>query len=98
MPDQIHLTFPDGTVRSVDLKPGMVSIGRAPENDIQLDHPSISRSHARLEFDGAHWQIVDLNSTNGVFIENVRLQPNNPQVWLPGESLQIGEFSNYCRS
>lgn len=42
------------------------TIGRTEGNDIVLNHPSVSRRHARLEARDGKWWIVDLKSTNGV--------------------------------
>jgi pSer/pThr/pTyr-binding forkhead associated (FHA) protein len=46
-------------------KPVMV-IGRTEDNDIVLDHRSISRHHAQLVQENGHYHIVDLQSANGV--------------------------------
>jgi pSer/pThr/pTyr-binding forkhead associated (FHA) protein/tetratricopeptide (TPR) repeat protein len=46
-------------------KPAMV-IGRTDENDIVVNHRSISRHHAKIIREGAHFHIVDLQSANGV--------------------------------
>lgn len=45
-----------------------VSIGRGPDNDIVLDHVSISGSHAVIYNIGGTFQIQDLGSTNGTFL------------------------------
>ncbi len=70
-------TATPGTVPDViDLrtKP-VVTIGRDPGNDLTLDHPQISRFHARLQLlpDGS-LQVTDLNSTNGSFIDGQQLK------------------------
>ena len=51
-------------------RPGeRLRIGRAPDNDLRLDHPSVSRAHAELlGFDGA-WHLRDLGSKNGSFVD-----------------------------
>jgi pSer/pThr/pTyr-binding forkhead associated (FHA) protein/Tfp pilus assembly protein PilF len=43
-----------------------VTIGRTEDNDIVVDHRSISRQHARLSTDGTNWTISDLDSANGL--------------------------------
>jgi len=45
-----------------------VTIGRAPSNQIVVDHPSISAHHALLLRTGASYWLKDLNSTNGTWI------------------------------
>jgi len=51
--------------RTFIVPPGTTSIGRAPENDIVLDSPDVSRRHARLECSEHRIRLHDLNSTNG---------------------------------
>ncbi|MGA7614045.1 MAG: adenylate/guanylate cyclase domain-containing protein [Thermoanaerobaculia bacterium] len=55
-----------GVPRLFELKDHPTTVGRTEGNDIVLNHPSVSRRHARFERRGADWWIVDLNSTNGV--------------------------------
>lgn len=45
-----------------------VSIGRGPDNDIVLDHVSLSGSHAVIHNVGGAFQVQDLGSTNGTFV------------------------------
>src|SRR5215471_3186900 len=45
-----------------------VTIGRAPSNQIVVDHPSISAHHALLLRSGASYWLKDLNSTNGTWM------------------------------
>jgi diguanylate cyclase (GGDEF)-like protein len=45
-------------------------IGRSSKNDLFIDQESISRHHARITFDGTHYWVADLNSTNGTFVND----------------------------
>ena len=54
-----------GVQRVSDLK-GEMSIARTEGNDLVLNHPSVSRKHARFEGRSDAWWIVDLKSTNGI--------------------------------
>lgn len=64
--DQLQIHYVDlGVPRVNDLKSDM-AIGRTEGNDLVLNHPSVSRKHARLEGRDGRWWIVDLKSTNGV--------------------------------
>ena len=42
-----------------------ITLGRAPDNLIQIDDPSVSSRHAQLLLVGDRYQLIDLNSTNG---------------------------------
>lgn len=66
---------PEQAATARTLAPGdALSIGRAPESGLRIDHPSVSRAHAELHFDGAHWQLRDLDSKNGSFVDGIRVQ------------------------
>jgi pSer/pThr/pTyr-binding forkhead associated (FHA) protein len=44
-----------------------VTVGRGSDNDLVLDHPQVSRHHARLEPAEPGWVVIDLGSTNGTW-------------------------------
>src|SRR5437660_309431 len=68
--EQLQVHYVDlGVPRVSDLK-GDLSVGRTEGNDIVLNHPSVSRKHAKFEIRGDHWWIIDLKSTNGVKVNS----------------------------
>ena len=72
---------------------GLVMIaGRGAESDLVLDASGVSRQHARLERTIDGWQVVDLGSTNGTFIERNRLLAGVAEPWEKGRALRIGPF------
>ncbi|MGI5131402.1 protein kinase domain-containing protein [Pseudonocardia sp. CA-107938] len=50
-----------------------LTIGRAADCDIVLTDPLVSRQHARLTRDGDRWQLTDLRSWNGTFVNGQRV-------------------------
>ena len=48
-------------------------IGRVPDNDIVVPHPSVSRHHAELHATPDGYRIVDLGSHNGTFVNEQRV-------------------------
>jgi pSer/pThr/pTyr-binding forkhead associated (FHA) protein len=63
-------------------------IGRTPENDIVLNHKSISRHHAKILRDGNRYTILDLESANGVRVGGV----DHDKVELQsGDVIELGE-------
>jgi adenylate cyclase len=64
--EQLQLHYVDlGVPRVMDLKHDL-SVGRTEGNELILNHPSVSRKHAKFELRSEHWWVVDLKSTNGV--------------------------------
>jgi pSer/pThr/pTyr-binding forkhead associated (FHA) protein len=45
-----------------------VSLGRGEDNDVVIPHPSVSRAHARLMRRDGNYELTDLNSTNGTYV------------------------------
>src|SRR5207248_1367803 len=43
-----------------------IRLGRSDENDLQIEHPSISREHLRLHLHNGTWKVMDAESRNGV--------------------------------
>lgn len=66
-----------------------VSIGRAPENDIRLDEPTVSRRHALIRKQGQVYILEDLGSGNGTFIND---QPIKLAELHDGDIVQISNF------
>ncbi len=73
-----------------------ISLGRGTENDLVVPHASVSRTHARIQRRNGAYQLVDLNSTNGTFLND---QPVHGSVPLaPGSEVRLGEVSFIFRA
>lgn len=64
-----------------------VVVGRAPEVELPIDDVAVSRRHAQLTKGPEGFSIEDLNSTNGVFVNGVRV---SRQALRDGDRIQIG--------
>src|ERR1043166_1252526 len=73
-------------------------IGRAPSNQIVVDHPTISAQHAVLLRVGDSFWLKDLNSTNGTQINGVLV---NDAKLKDGDTIRFGSalgfFAGRCR-
>lgn len=69
------------------LQPERTRIGRDPGNDIVLDAPDVSHEHARIVRSGGEWRVVDLGSTNGIFINGKRVQQGALEI---GDHIAFG--------
>ena len=74
---------------------GALLIGRDPQCDVVIDHAAISWHHARIEVVRNKTQIVDLNSTNGVFVDGRRV--NTADIG-PTSSVFLGSVPLEVRS
>ena len=64
-------------------------IGRDPMSDIVLNDPEVSRQHVRLTRTTDGYQLEDLGSTNGTYVDGERLS-SEPHPLQPGQSISIG--------
>ena len=71
-------------------KSGQVSIGRTDDNDIAINHPSISRYHARLHLE-KDIRIEDLGSTNGSWVGPDKLVANKPMKVSFDQPIDLAE-------
>jgi pSer/pThr/pTyr-binding forkhead associated (FHA) protein len=51
-----------------------IVIGRIPDCDIQLLVENVSRMHARIIYRNEEYQIEDLGSTNGVYVNGIKVE------------------------
>ncbi|HVR38752.1 MAG TPA: adenylate/guanylate cyclase domain-containing protein [Thermoanaerobaculia bacterium] len=87
MAEHLQIHYVDlGVPRVTDLKREL-SVGRTEGNDLVLNHPSVSRKHARFEIRDNRWWIVDLKSTNGVKVNGNLI--TEAQV-TPGDKILVG--------
>ena len=69
---------------------GEVVVGRGEESDLRIDHPSISRKHARVTVDTDGVRIADLGSANGTRLGDRALEPGESALLDPGEVADLG--------
>ena len=84
------LTFEAGPFagRIVALPDQMVSIGRAPDNDVVVGDPATSGHHGRIEVRNGSFWISDLGSTNGTQVNG---EPVIERQLSDGDSIAIGQ-------
>jgi len=63
-------------------------IGRLPDNHLALNHPSVSRRHARVSLTQRGMIIQDMGSQNGTTINGNQVQDEHPL--RPGDFVRIG--------
>ncbi len=66
-----------------------ITIGRNPGNGVRVNNPSISRQHARVIYENGQCTLLDLDSSNGSYINGNRIRS---QVLVDGDRIRVGEF------
>jgi predicted component of type VI protein secretion system len=66
-----------------------LTIGRDPVSDVVLNDPEVSRQHARFSQTDTGYQVQDLGSTNGTFVNGQRLEAE-PVDLQPGFTISMG--------
>jgi hypothetical protein len=75
---------------TVDLDQVDIVIGRGAA-DIRIEHPAISRSHARLEHRDSLMTLSDLGSSNGTYIKGVPCLPGEVMFIEPDDEVFLGD-------
>lgn len=80
--DDTRHTFRKVLVRKSDV----FNIGRTNDNNFYYENKFVSSKHARMSYDGKNWSIVDLESTNGTYVNGYRVDSLN---LVPGDFIYI---------
>ncbi|MFM8393807.1 MAG: FHA domain-containing protein, partial [Acidobacteriota bacterium] len=82
---------PNGEKTEYRLDRTEIAIGKAPHNQIILDDPTVSASHAILSLSSGVYSILDLASRNGTWVNGERLS-NRSHLLQHGDRIQIGQI------
>ena len=70
------------------LRPGTIkTVGRATRADFIVDRAMVSRLHCRLEAGENNLQVIDLESTNGTYVNDKRIERARLKS---GDRLRVG--------
>lgn len=75
--------------RIYTLHQDVTTIGRTTGNDVLILDGSVSRNHARLIFHHGQWSIEDAHSSNGTYVNRVRIK--RPAALKTGDQIQVGD-------
>lgn len=74
-------------VRALTLRQGHTLIGRSTLCDVRVDSSTVSRRHALISYSRDGAILVDLNSTNGTYVDGHQVKRHELQ---PGETIEVG--------
>lgn len=84
---KLIITSEGVSLRDYPLDRDRITIGRRPDNDVFLDDQTVSAEHAAVSLLGAP-AITDLDSTNGTFVNGLRIRKQSLQH---GDVIRIGQ-------
>lgn len=67
----------------------MITMGRAPNNDLVIPDGRVSKFHAYFRQVGDRWMITDANSTNGTSVNGVVIAPDRSVEIRSGDQLEM---------
>jgi pSer/pThr/pTyr-binding forkhead associated (FHA) protein len=70
---KLYLKFENSVLKEITLNQAATTIGRLPDNTVQIDNLAVSGHHARITWEADHYEIEDLGSLNGTYVNNDRV-------------------------
>jgi pSer/pThr/pTyr-binding forkhead associated (FHA) protein len=87
---KLILKYEAAVLKEVNVGVEPLTIGRAPDNDIQVDNLAVSSHHAKIVNEAGKLVVEDLNSMNGTFVNNQRVK----RITLkPGDIVLVGKHT-----
>src|SRR5437763_673288 len=72
----------------IELKLGANRVGRHPDNDFRIEHPTISSVHCEIVLHADGVFLRDLESTNGTFVDGEKIRE---MPLAPGQTVRLGD-------
>jgi pSer/pThr/pTyr-binding forkhead associated (FHA) protein len=92
----LRILHPDGRQETRLFTAAPVLVGRAPDNHIVLEHPTVSGHHLQFSYHHNRWWVEDLESHNGTFLNGIRL--NTSAVLVSDDTIRLGACEIHVRN
>src|SRR5260370_22031012 len=87
---KLYLKFEQSVLKEIPLTQAAATIGRLPDNTLQIDNLAVSGHHAKIYWDDGHYVVEDLGSLNGTFVNDKRV---NKATLIHGDRVKVGNHS-----
>ena len=87
---KLLLKFEQTLLKELPITEPVVTVGRLPDNAVQLDNPAVSSYHAKIYWDRDHYAVEDNNSLNGTYLNQRRVSRHDLK---DGDSILIGKHT-----
>src|SRR5690349_18265203 len=87
---KLFVKFEQAVLQEHTLAQGTTTIGRLPDNTLQIDNLAVSGHHCKIHWDSDHYVLEDNSSLNGTYVNNQRI---NRAILKDGDSILIGKHA-----
>lgn len=70
---KLYLKFENSVLKEITMSQAPTTIGRLPDNSVQIDNLAVSGHHARITWANDHYEVEDLGSLNGTYVNSERV-------------------------
>jgi hypothetical protein len=88
-----QISFADGGSAPVEFERDRILLGRLDTCDLVLDHRTVSRIHAAINFTDSRYSVVNLSSSNPLTLNGRLLEPQEDDILAAGDTIQMGPFA-----
>lgn len=92
-PKTLIIGWMGGNSQRYPLNKAVTNLGRAPDNDIVINHPAVSGHHLNLTVRPDGVLLTDLKSTNGTMVNGQRMPPGQPHMIQSADAIRIGDLT-----
>ncbi len=89
----IEISSPEDDTKQAAITTTQITFGRAPGNNVVLNDHQVSRHHAKITFNARRFQITDLASRNGTFINGERLTNQSYELDIDNDIITISHYT-----
>jgi pSer/pThr/pTyr-binding forkhead associated (FHA) protein len=87
------VTLPDGSEATHELIEAQITVGRLPDNTMQIEDASVSSHHAELtRGDNGDYTLVDIGSTNGTMLNGREISEGEQHRLQAGDRVVFGKI------
>jgi pSer/pThr/pTyr-binding forkhead associated (FHA) protein len=90
---KLSLMFENKLMKEVPIGARPVTIGRSPDNDLPVDNLAVSNHHARVYYEGGRLVVEDLDSLNGTFVNDLRVERatlhDGDAIWVGKHHIKV---------
>ncbi len=87
------VSYADLAANTKSVAKDSIYIGRLETCEVVLDHKTVSRIHAGINFQDSNYNLVNLSTSNVLTLNGRRLTPKQSDVLADGDTIQIGPFT-----